>query len=138
MLVKVSINPSNNNKYIYKLFQIKLAQYTTVLATLNLSLSEIIEGYNCFWWPSIKFMALTLTLNPKDNILQKFHRTILLRIKINYNIPQALISIPFYMGSFQMKSLEMEQTIESINTFITNFKLNLLTKDLLVQLLEYM
>ena len=82
-------------------------------------------------------MVLALTLNPKNNILQKFYRTILPRMKINWNILQAIISIPFYMGGFQSKSLEMEQTIESINLFITNFTSNLLTKDLLVQSLEY-
>ena len=82
-LVRVLINPSNDNKHIHELFQIKLVQHTTVLATSNLSPSEIIEGYNYFWWPSIKFIAPALTLNPKGNILQKFYRTILPKIKIN-------------------------------------------------------
>ena len=53
-------------------------------------------------------MAPALTLNPVDNILQKFYQTILLRIKINQNIPHTLIPTPFYMGGFQLKLLEME------------------------------
>ena len=44
----VSIDPLNNNEYIHKLIQTKLAQYATSLVSYNLSLNKIIEGYNYF------------------------------------------------------------------------------------------
>ena len=77
-------------------------------------------------------MALALTLNLEGNILQKFHRTLLPRMKINCNILIPLISPPFYIDSFQIKILEDEQTIESINMVISYFVSKLLTRDLLI------
>ena len=58
-------------------------------------------------------------------------------MKINWNIPHTLIPIPFHIGGFELKYLEIEQTIELISVFITNFTSNLPTRDLLMQLLEY-
>jgi len=82
-------------------------------------------------------MGPALTLNPGDNILQKFYQTISPKMKINGNILHTLIPIPFYMGGFQLKSLEMEQTIELISVFITSLTSNLPTKDLLIKSLDY-
>ena len=94
-LVRVDTNPANNNLSILEAFQQKLVQYSNTLISTTLSPLEIIKGYNAFQWPSIKFMAPTLTLDPSDNILRKFHRLLLLKLGINRNIPQILISTPF-------------------------------------------
>ena len=138
VLADVSINPSNDNSSIIENFQDKLSQYTNSLISSNLSPSKMIIGYNTFWWPSIKFIAPTLTLDPLNNLLQKFYQSLLPRLGINQNIPKVLISIPFYIGGFQLKALEIEQCIESISTIITYFSSPLSTANLLKHSLEYL
>ena len=59
-------------------------------------------------------------------------------MKVNRNVPLALILIPLHLESFNLKTLEMEQCIESINIVILCFNLILPTSKLLHQSLEYM
>ena len=99
---------------------------------------EIMKGYLVFWWPSIKFMAPTLTLAPNDDILRPFHCKLLPQLGVNRNIPKVLIVVLFYMGGFQLKGLELEQTIESISIVIICFNSPLSTVDLMKHSLEYM
>jgi len=94
--------------------------------------------YNAFWWPSIKFIAPALTFDPSNDILRNFHYILLLKLGINRNIPKILTSIPFYMGGFQLKALEVEQSIESISLLITYFKSALPTSVLMKYSLEYL
>jgi len=53
-------------------------------------------------------MTLVLTLDLSHNILQPFYCRLLLRIKINRNVPTALLVLPYYMKGFNLKSLEIE------------------------------
>ena len=130
-LVGISTNPVNDNKSITTIFYNKLAEYITSIISCNLSPSDIMDRYYKFWWPSIKYMAPALTLSPTSNILQKFHRNLLLKMKINRNVPLALIPIPSHIGGFNLKTLEMEQCIESINIIISYFNSILPTSKLL-------
>ena len=57
---------------------------------------------------------------------------------INRNVPQVLTAVPFYIGGFQLKGLEMEQAIKSISILITCFNSPLPTADLIKYSLEYM
>ena len=42
-----------------------------------------------------------------------------------------LISVSFYLGRFQLKSIELDQSIESINLIVATFSLPLLTSNLI-------
>ena len=53
-------------------------------------------------------------------------------MKINYSLLISLISAPFYMGSFQLKVLEDDQTIESISIVISYFVSELPIRDLII------
>ena len=108
ILVGVETNPSNINKEILNLMHLKTQGYLATLTSCTLSPSDIMEGCDKFWWPSIKCMAPVLTLEPAQNMLQPFYRRLLPRIKINRNLPSALIPILFYIGGFNIRSLEME------------------------------
>jgi len=130
-LVRVSTNPANDNKSITTIFYNKLAEYIASITSYNLSPSDIMDRYYKFWWLSIKYMAPALILSPTSNILQKFHRNLLPKIKINSNVPLALIPILSHLGGFNLKTLEMEQYIESINIVISCFNSILLTSKLL-------
>ena len=79
----------------------------------------------------------TLTLEPTKNILQPFYRRLLPRIKINRNMPSALIPIQFYMGGFKLRSLEMEQIIGGFSIVISYFNSTHQTSDLMKQSLEH-
>ena len=83
-------------------------------------------------------MAPALILSPQTNILWKFYRGLLPKLKINWNIQLALIPIPFYMGDFEILSLELEQCIESITIVISCFSSTLLMSNLLKHSLEYL
>ena len=48
------------------------------------------------------------------------------------------IPIPFYMGGFKLRSLEMEQIIEGFSILFSDLKSTLPTSDLMKQSLEYM
>ena len=91
-----------------------------------------------FWWPSIKFIAPALILDSRNNIMRKFHHNLLPRLGINHNIPQVLTAPPPYMGGFDLKSIEIEQIIESISIVVSYFNLTLPTADLIKYSLEYM
>ena len=82
-------------------------------------------------------MALALIFDPNDDIHRFFHCKLLSRLGINRNIPKVLIAVPFYMGGFQLKGLELEQTIESISIVIICFNSPLSTVDLMKHSLEY-
>ena len=81
-------------------------------------------------------MAPALTLSPTSNILRPFHRNLLLRLGINRNILKELIEIPIYIGGFEMKSLEIEQCVESISLMISCFNSKLPTNKLIKYSLE--
>ena len=66
-------------------------------------------------------MAPILTLNPQRDILQPFYRKLLPLLKVNRNIPQALMHIPHYMGGFALQALETEQGIEAVSIIISSF-----------------
>ena len=67
ILVSIDTNLSNNNKDVIVSFQNKLIQYSVLLTSTNLSLSDIMKGYNTFWWP--KFIAITLIFPPIQKVL---------------------------------------------------------------------
>ena len=48
MLVRVITNPYNNNTEVIMAFNTKLAQYSTTLIALSLSISEVMEGFTKF------------------------------------------------------------------------------------------
>jgi len=64
-------------------------------------------------------MAPALTFLPTSNILRPFK--LLPKLGINWNIPVELLEILKYMGEFQMKSLKIEQCVESIGLIISCF-----------------
>ena len=101
ILVGVTTNPSNENKEVLNLIHLKPQVYLATLTSCKLSPSNIMQGHDKFWWPSIKFMAPTLTLESKQNILQPFYRMLLPRIKINRNIPYAQNSNSILHGRIQ-------------------------------------
>ena len=137
ILVSISTNPANKYLLIYSLFQKKLDQYIVSLQLKDLNPSDIWLGLKCFWWPSIKYIAPALTLNPQSNILNTFYRKLLLLLQINRNILQALLNVPFFLGEFRLQSLEIEQGIEVIGMIISIFSSNLPMSDLLKQSIEY-
>jgi len=81
-------------------------------------------------------MAPALTLPPTSNILHPFYRNLLPRLGINRNIPKELVEIPIYIRGFGMKSLEVEQCIESISLMISYFNSELPTNKLIKHSLE--
>jgi len=83
VLIGVSINSSNDNSSIITKFQDKLSQYTNLLISSDLSPSNIMIGYNTFWYLLIKFMALALILDTLGNLLCKFYRSLLPQLGIN-------------------------------------------------------
>ena len=83
-------------------------------------------------------MAPTLILDLAQNILQPFYHRLLPRIKVNRNIPIALILLLYYMGGFKLHSIKIEQTIEALSLIISYFNSTLPTNDLLKQSLEYL
>ena len=83
-------------------------------------------------------MVPALALQPSSNILQSFYRKLLLKIKVNYNVLLALIPIPSHLGGFNLRTLKIEQYIESIEIVISYFNSCLPTSKLLRQSLEYM
>ena len=76
-------------------------------------------------------MALALILPLNQSILQKFYCKLIPCLKINRNILPSLSSISFYVGGFQLKSLEIEQYKEAISIFILLFNTLLPLSDLL-------
>ena len=77
-------------------------------------------------------------MNLKDNILHIFYCSLLPKMGINRNIPTVLTLIPFYMGGFQLKALEVEQCIKLIGAIICCFNSLLLTANLIKHSLEYL
>ena len=73
------------------------------------------------------------TLEPAQNILKPFHRGSLPRIKINRNMPSALLQLPSHLGRFKLRSLEMEQTIEGLSLVMSYFNSTLPTNDWMKQ-----
>ena len=82
-------------------------------------------------------MALALIFPPTSNILRPFYWKLLLKLGINWNILTELVEISIYMGEFQMKSLEIEQYIESIELIISYFSSILSTSNLMKHSLEH-
>ena len=96
----------------------------------DLSPSKIWMEYKSYWWSLICFMAPALTLFPNHDILHPFHRKLPPLLKINQNILTLLVSIPFYMGGFDLRSLKIEQGIEVLGIIISTYKSTLPTSNL--------
>ena len=105
ILVGVVTNPSNESKNTLNLIQQKMQGCLATLISRKLSPSVIMEGYEKFWWLSLKLIVPTLMLEHAHNILNPFCCGLLPRIKINRRIPSALIPLPFFMGGLKLRCL---------------------------------
>ena len=92
-LVGAAVNIATETKQSITLFQDKVALLTTALNSLIMTHCDMLLGYKVYWWSDIKHMDTDLYLSQKNNMLIRFHRSLLPRIKLNRKFPLALIPI---------------------------------------------
>ena len=93
------------------LFKDKVEELTSKLNSVQMSLCDIILGYEVYWFLAIKHVAVVFHLSQQRNILRQFHFSLLTRIKFNGNFPCVLIPIYPDFGGLGLKTLELEQGI---------------------------
>ena len=92
-LVGAAVNPSNETTQIISLFQDKVAALTTTLNYLHMSPCDVLLGHKFYWCPDIKYTSPDLNFSQQINVLRQFNCSLLPSIKVNRNLPMALIPI---------------------------------------------
>ena len=101
------------------LFQDKVVALASKLNSLHISSCDILLGFRVHLWPAIKHMDPVLHLYRQINMLRKFHRSLFLCVQVNRNFPCMLILIFPSFGDLDLKTLELEQGVESISHLIS-------------------
>ena len=130
--------PVYNPLAIVEVYQKRIDQYHTRLHTCPLSPMKILAGFNSYWWLSLKYIPLLLSLSCDRYMLQPLYRSLLPRIRVLRTYLKCMITAHPAVGSLDLGSIEVEQIIETSNLFVTLYLSQTLSSQLLRDSLELM
>ena len=102
-LVGVPINLHHRNDQIIELFDNKITKYESKLLECKLMSTDILFGFQRYWWPSLKYSALVLSLDCNSNILARLHAVLLPKLRVMRTFPIIMRSVPAYLGGLNLR-----------------------------------
>ena len=98
VLVGIPINLHNKNNQITKSFDEKIIGYIDRLSASTLKSSDILFGYQHYWWLLLKYPALVLYLNKDVNVLIKLHAAVLPKLGVMKIFSIVMRSLLIFLG----------------------------------------
>ena len=136
-LVGVPMQLNHQNEQIVQAILSKTTAYQNKLASCKLNSSDIMFGYQHYWWPSIKYPAPVLSLDHDSNVLADLHAAMLPKLRVMRTFPTVMRSVPSFLGGLNLKRLEVETIAQSLHHLITLYSSDTSTQLLLKILIEY-
>ena len=98
---------------------------------------DILFGYQHYWWPSLKYPALLLSLDQDVNVLSKSHAALLLKLGVMKTFPIIIRTSPTFLGGLNLYQLEVEAIAQAIQNLVSLYSSNTPTRLLLKMMIEY-
>ena len=118
-LVGVPMQLNHQNEQIVQAISSNMVAHQNKLESCKLTPSDIMFGYQHYWWPSLKYPAPVLSFNHDSNILADLHAAMLPKLRVMRTFPIAMRSVPSFLGGLELKRLEVETIAQSLNHLIT-------------------
>jgi len=137
VLVGVPINLHHKNDQIVKLLNERIIGCIDRLSASALKSSNILFGYQHYWWLSLKYPAPVLCLSKDENVLAKLHAAVLLKLGVIKIFPVVMKSFATFLGGLNLQLLEVEVIAQAIYHLVSLYSLDTPTKLLLKIIIEY-
>ena len=133
VLVGVLINLHHKKDQIIKSFDKKIIGCIDRLSVSTLKSSDILFGYQNYWWLSLKYPTPVLCLSKDENVLVKLHVAVLPKLGVMKIFPIVMKSLLTFLGGLNLQLLKVEAIAQAIHYLVWLYSLETLTKLLLKQ-----
>ena len=110
-----------------------------ILVKLDPHLQErnIMFGCEHYWWLSMKYPALVLSVDYNLNVLSDLHKAMLPKLKVMRTFPIVMRSVLQFLGGLNLRRLEIEVIAQSLHHLISLYSTDTSACTLLKTLIEY-
>ena len=137
VLVGVPINLCHEKAQIMSQIKDKTHEYINKLTSSPLKSTDIMFGYQHYWWPSLKYPSPVLSFELNSHVLDKLHTAMLPKLGVMKTFPVVMRGVPAFLGGLNLHLAEVEGFAQSIHHLISLYEANTPTRGLLQILLEY-
>ena len=106
VLVGVPINLCNEKVQIMSAIKDETHEHMNKLATSLLKSTDIMFGYQHYWWPSLKHPSPVLAFEINSYVLDKFYAALLPKLGVMKTFPVVIRGVPVFLGGLDLHLIE--------------------------------